>query len=235
MRHVVSPDSNQYWQKCHECIRRFYPDTPIVIVDDDSDPMFEVAMREVEKSLHNTTIIQSEFPKCGELLGYYYLYTRKLFRRAVVLHDSVFLQEYVDFMVYDKVRFLWHFTHEWDNEPREVEMLNMTGYEDLDYFYGDFGAWVGCFGVMSVIELSFLEEISGIFRLVHVVKSRSDRKCIERVFALMCCYFHKPLIQNPSVLGIIHTHYKGWRYPYQAYLRDNHPPGLKMIKVWTGR
>lgn len=235
MRHVVCPQTNKYWKECHRCIRRFYPDTPIVIVDDDSDVMFEVDIRQTESKMTHTTTIHSDFPKCGELLAYYYLYEKRLFRRAVIIHDSAFIQEKIDFTLLDKVKFLWHFTHEWDNEPREIELLNMTGYEDLDYFYGDFGAWVGCFGLMSVIELDFLDTIRGIFKLIPVIKTRVDRKCMERVFAIMCCFFHKPLMEEPSLLGKVHTYYKGWGYPYHAYLQDKHPEGVKMIKVWTGR
>lgn len=235
IRHVISSESNRYWQTCCDCIRKYYPESPIVIIDDNSDDKFNQDMRRVEADMANTTVVQSEFPGCGELLAYYYLYKNRYFHRAVIVHDSVFIHERIDFSVYDKVRFLWHFTHEWDNEPREVDMLQKTGYQDLDYIYGDFSAWMGCFGVMSVIELSFLENMKGIFNLVPIVKTRSDRKCIERVFGLMCCYFHKPLIQNPSILGIIHTHYKGWRYTYDAYLRERHPSDVKMIKVWTGR
>jgi hypothetical protein len=58
-----------------------------MIIDDNSKYSFITT-----KLLYNTTIIQSEYTKCGELLPYYYLHN-KLFSTstAVIIHDSVFI------------------------------------------------------------------------------------------------------------------------------------------------
>ena len=68
LRHVDSAKTNEYWQECYKCIRNVYPDTKIVIIDDDSNPEFVTN----GVSLINTIIIESEFKKRGELLPYYY-------------------------------------------------------------------------------------------------------------------------------------------------------------------
>lgn len=59
--------SDKYWLHCIDCIRRFYPEKKILIIDDNSNYDF---VSKIE--LYNTTVIQSEYPKRGELLPYYY-------------------------------------------------------------------------------------------------------------------------------------------------------------------
>ena len=52
---------------CYECIRKFYPENDIVIIDDNSNQTFLTA-----KELYNTKIIYSDYHQHGELLPYYY-------------------------------------------------------------------------------------------------------------------------------------------------------------------
>lgn len=237
IRHVAKLEHNRYWIHCCECITKHYPEVPIVIIDDDSSPEFTTLLRKEEGRFGDKLqVIESEFHGSGELLGYYYLHRNKLFEKAVVMHDSVFILQHIDFHIYKKVKFLWHFTHEWDDEKIEIEFLNFTNPpDDLELFYGDFGNWFGCFGTMAFIELSFLEKISFLLNLLPKIKTRYDRKRIERVFALTCCYYHPYLAREPSIFGIIHEYYKGWKYRYESYLEDNIPEGLPIVKVWVGR
>jgi len=67
LRHVNSSLTNNYWIRCYDSIRHFYPENSIIIIDDNSDLQFLT-----EKKLDNTTVINSEYPKRGELLPYYY-------------------------------------------------------------------------------------------------------------------------------------------------------------------
>ena len=101
LRYVMSEKTNMLWQECYKCIRKFY-DNPIVIIDDNSDSKFLTTLE-----MTNVTIIQSEYPKRGELLPYYYFLKEAWFDTAVILHDSVFIQAPIKF---DKPNFfLWHF------------------------------------------------------------------------------------------------------------------------------
>jgi hypothetical protein len=93
LRHVNSDLTNKYWIECYDCIRKFYLDNPILIIDDNSNYDFIT-----EKELKNATIIKSEFAKGkGEILPYYYYYKNKIADRVIFIHDSVFIQERIDF------------------------------------------------------------------------------------------------------------------------------------------
>ena len=82
LRHVNSEATNKYWIHCHECIRKFYPENPILIIDDNSNYSFIS-----EETFSNTRVIQSEFPKRGELLPYYYYLHNPFADSAVILHE----------------------------------------------------------------------------------------------------------------------------------------------------
>ena len=72
-RHVNSMTTNNYWNQCIRCIKRFYPSTKIIVIDDNSNYDFVKA----DYDYKNIEIIQSEFKGRGELLAYYYFYKRK--------------------------------------------------------------------------------------------------------------------------------------------------------------
>ena len=72
-RHVNSEKTNNYWNNSIRCIRRFYPDTKIIIIDDNSNYEFVKADYEYK----NIEIIQSEYKGRGELLPYFYFYKNR--------------------------------------------------------------------------------------------------------------------------------------------------------------
>ena len=92
LRHVNNTHTNQYWIYSYNCIRILYPENDILIIDDNSNYEYITNI-----TLYKTTIINSEFPKRGELLPYYYYLNNKLFDIAVIIHDSVFITKKIDF------------------------------------------------------------------------------------------------------------------------------------------
>ena len=88
LRHVNNELTNSYWINCYNCIRTHYPENSIIIIDDNSNYNFIT-----NKELYKTTIINSEYPKRGELLPYYYYLHNKLFDVAVIMHDSAFINK----------------------------------------------------------------------------------------------------------------------------------------------
>jgi len=64
-----------------------------MIIDDNSNRAF-VNNRNV--NMRNCDVVHSEFPGRGEILPYYYFYKKQPFSKAVVLHDSVFIQKKID-------------------------------------------------------------------------------------------------------------------------------------------
>lgn len=238
IRHVNSKITNKYWIESYNCIRNHYPDTKIVIIDDNSD--YYYINKEIK--LINTEIIQSEYSKCGELLPYYYFYKNKYAKKAIIIHDSVFVNKYYDFnnIIITNVKFLWHCDmHNVDNNNKEKELIqHLNNNDELLELYNNKDKWHICFGVMSMINLEFLEKIENkynFFNLLKHIKSRSDRMCLERIFGLICSAEHPYLIYNSSLFG--HIHDNKWGYDFNEYNEDKQKNNLKnyFIKVWTGR
>jgi hypothetical protein len=243
LRHVNNETTDKYWIECYNCIRKFYPDNKIMIVDDNSNYDF---ISNIE--LVNTVIINSEYIGRGEILPYYYFFENKLFDRAVILHDSTFIQQFIDFGP-DNI-FLWEFEHYCDepiNEINLIEKLNISSdnkllnniaqIDTILKLYSSKHLWVGCFGAMSVIShdyLSLLNNKYNLLNLVHHIKCRNDRMNFERVFAVLFT-LEKNIINKASIYGIIHKYCK-WNYKYQQYILDKHNNiKLPIVKVWSGR
>ena len=224
LRHVNSEFTNKYWIHCYECIRKFYPENSILIIDDNSNYQFIS-----EYILYKTTVIKSEFPARGELLPYYYYLNNKLFDTAVILHDSVFINKFIDFNVVN-YRLIWEFEHHWDHIDDETLMIKSFNDSDLLTFYENKDLWKGCFGGMTVITYDYLKFINNkynISNLLGFVLNRHNRCSFERVIA---CLLQKCSPKN-TLLGNIHI-YCPWGITFDQLNEYNHLP---LIKVWTGR
>ena len=252
-RHVNSNETNEYWKECIRCIRKHYQNNIIMVIDDNSSDEY-VTNDNVD--LRNCFIIQSEYPKRGEILSYYYFYKYKLFDKAIIIHDSVFLQQDISQEVnsVNNVKFLWHFKNRYDdNAGKEIYFIHQLKYnhnEDknsLINVYLQRDKWLGCFGVMSVITYDFLNVLVdkyNVFSLLNIVKNREERCSLERVFSILC-YVNSNYFTNensPSIFGEIleYPHLgKPFYYTYTDYLNDKHINKdiiiCKIIKVWSGR
>jgi len=225
LRHVNNESTNRYWIKCVNSIRKYYPENNILIIDDNSDYNFIT-----NETLYKTTIINSEYPKRGELLPYYYYLHNKLFDVAMIIHDSVFINTYIDMNV-EKYKMLWDFEHYWDQIVDETKMINMFNDLELTKFYKDKSLWKGCFGCMSIITHDYLTYINkkyDISKLLDLVLCRSNRCSFERVLA---CLLQKEEGIKDTLLGNIH-HYCKWGISFEKTDNFNHLP---LIKCWSGR
>ncbi len=225
LRHVNNEVTNNYWNICYDCIRKYYPENLILIIDDNSNYTY---VKE-DKQLYNTTIINSEYPKRGELLPYYYYLHNKLFDVAVVLHDSVFINKYIDITV-DKYKLLWEFDHYWDEIDDETKMINVFNDRELLEFYRNKALWKGCFGCMTIIEHDYLLYINSkydISKLLDYIVTRQNRMSFERVFACLL-QIHD---EKTTLLGNIHAYCK-FGVTFNEIDDYKHLP---IIKVWTGR
>ena len=236
-RHVNSENINNYWIESYKSIRKYYVDK-IIIIDDNSDYSFI----KYDFELINCEIIQSEYKHAGEILPYYYMYKYNLFKKAVIIHDSTFINKYIYFDYITNVKFIWHFTHHWDNDKTQLDLLNKLNDNDiLEEFHNEKDKWMGCYGVQSVIEYNFLKHIwdkYNLTKLVEYINTRDLRMDFERIFGLICNYENKNS-NDPSIYGIIH-HYIHWGYTYDSYLKDKYQNSNKLdhldiIKVWSGR
>ena len=224
LRHVNNEKTNKYWNHCYDCIRNFYPENHILIIDDNSNDQF-LSKRE----LYKTTIIKSEYPKRGELLPYYYYLQHKLFDTAVIIHDSVFINKHIDFSV-DQYKMIWDFEHRWDEIEQETRLIRVFNDQNLTNFYNDKKLWTGCFGAMAVITHDYLKSINEQYNLsllLDNIVTRNQRCAFERVIAVLL----QMNSRQPTLLGNIQK-YCAWGIQFENKENCRHLP---MIKVWTGR
>lgn len=224
LRHVNNELTNKYWIKCVNSIRQYYPENEILIIDDNSNYNFIT-----DEQLYKTTVINSEYPKRGELLPYYYYLHNKLFDVAIIIHDSIIINKYIDFSI-DKYKFLWEFEHHWDQIEDETIMINIFNDPELKDFYEKKDLWKGCFGCMAIIRhdyLAFINNKYDISKLLELVLTRYNRCSFERVIA---CLLQKEG-NKETLLGNIHNYCK-WGIHFNQINKYHYLP---IIKYWTGR
>jgi hypothetical protein len=262
LRHVNNEISSHYWSDCYDHIRHFYPEIPVVIIDDNSS--YEFIDSKKEAALYKCLVLRSIFPKRGELLPYYYYIHNHWFDSALVIHDSVFINVFIDFERLSsdlpegmECKFLWHFDYLYNDRAHESALINrLRNAQQLLTVYNDSNAWRGCFGVMSIIQRRFLLHLEtryGITDMISHVTSRSWRMALERAFACMVYDTIKTVSESKtksksekhemdknkiviSCLGNIHKYCK-WGYSYGSYLRNDYKYAelLPVVKVWSGR
>lgn len=257
-RHVNSESTNRYWNQCVKLIRTFYPLREIVIIDDNSNQSFVKADFEYS----NVTVVQSEFPKRGELLPFVYLLKYKWFPSAVILHDSVFIHRRVPFERFRMpVMPLWHHPYDKENLHNIVRIASSLQHNNAlmsKLLYtspvlnlsasasGSVGVGASseefhlCFGCQCFIKLSFLEMLERKYKisnLVHVVHNRPDRCSLERVFGLLFCHEFSKLTRLGSLFGDIMKKVDAFEYTFDRYEMDlkRHKIKHAFVKVWTGR
>ena len=224
LRHANSEQTGRYWSHCYDCIRKYYPENDILVIDDNSSYEYIET-----RQLYKTTCVQSEYHGRGELLPYHYYYHNRPFERAVIIHDSVFINAPVDFQV-DEYKMLWDFGHGCDDEIDETRLICAFNDQELLEFYQNKHLWRGCFGCMTAISHDFLTRVYQKYDLsvlLDLVLTRHNRCSFERVIA---CLLQKELV-SPSILGDIHA-YCPWGVTFDQIGDFTHLP---LIKVWTGR
>ena len=233
LRHVNSPKTNLYWNRAVQCIQCLYPYNKIVIIDDNSNPIFL-------KSECNTSeiiLVNSEFVGRGEILPYYYLLKYKWFDNAVIIHDSVFINKRIQFEAFcgKAVVPLWSFEANneqmanvrrlascLDNNRQMLSIFSDTGLPSLR------NKWTGCFGAMCFINTEYLLFVDAKYKLtnlVHHIKCREDRCALERVLGVI-------FSSKVSVFGDIYK-YGIWGLTYDEYIIRN--VNRPVVKVFTGR
>jgi len=247
-RHVNSQKTNEYWNNSVKLLNYFYPSKKILIIDDNSNYEFVKQYKDYK----NLQIISSEYLGRGELLPYYYFYKQHPFKHAVILHDSVFFHKRVSFeklLKYDVLPF-WNFHPDNENYINSLRLVssmknNRILMKHLDFKNTSFpirgilekDAWKGCFGVQSFISHSFLSQLVdkyNLFQLLHFVKCRADRCCLERIFGIL---FSLESNHKNSLFGNIHKFQPNFDYTFDKYTLDlaNKSIPHAVVKIWTGR
>jgi hypothetical protein len=256
-RHVNSVKTNKYWNECYSSIRKFYPKNTVIIIDDNSKYEYITPLPDTPP-LTNVFFIQSEFPGRGELLPYYYLNKYKLFQTAIIIHDSVFIQQPIPLttLTLKTPTLIWNFQHFWEKPPNPditndikslISKLNPEHTQRLLELYEKKEQWTGSYGVMSIINTEYisttLDQTYHFFNLLEHVTTRNQRCCLERVFGLICADSNQSQTPCPTLLGDIHHYinqYCNWEYDFDQYMNDKNNIKLKIerfpiIKAHSGR
>jgi hypothetical protein len=224
LRNVRDKLTNIYWNHCYDCIRKYYPEHLILIIDDNSN--YKYIQKRI---LYKTRIINSRYRGRGELLPYYYYLHNKLFDTAVIIHDSVFINRHIDTNV-DKYKLIWEFEHDCDQIKDETKMIMLFNDVELLKFYQNKDLWKGCFGGMSIITHDYLMYVDNkydISKLLDHVLTRFNRCSFERVIA---CLLQKNE-KKETLLGNIYS-YCPWGINIKQINNCKHLP---LIKIWSGR
>lgn len=231
LRHVNNKLSDFYWKECYTCIRRFYTE-PILIIDDGSNKEFLVE----NLKMVNTTVVYDEGHRgAAELLPYYYFHQQRPFEKAVILHDSVFLQQRVEFEC-DTVNYLWTYPHHWDDEIYHLIhplLEDLPHSQELMQLYWNKAAWNGPFGLMSMISWSTLNEIQQryqLWSLLPKIRARENRMALERAWGVILCHYFRSQVNVQ--FGVIHS-YMRWGVTFPEYLTESFD--VPLVKVWSSR
>ena len=239
LRHVNSPTTDEYWQLSYKQIRTFYPDNPILIIDDNSNPAYVSVL-----TLYNTTIVSSEFPGRGELLPYLYYLTNPIAEKVMILHDSMFLTRHINFLGAECYQPIWHFRHHWDQIEDETRMIQLYSNPLLSRFYSEKSIWDGSFGGTSIISHKFLKYIHAefdLYKLTDMVRTRYNRMSFERVIGCIMQFRYYKFRQlsevaqekkTSSLLGDIHNYCVFNSVNFSNKAKYMHLP---IVKLWTGR
>ena len=249
IRHITNENTDKYWRLCVSHIRKYYPNEQIYIIDDNSPYKTEESFN---LDMENVSIIMSEFPKRGELLPYYYFLKNHPTDKAIMLHDSMFINSKLPIDESIDCKFLWHFDIKiWDDTNEILELLTELSYStELIERYKSM-KWNGCFGGCSIISWEFLNIMNDRYNFAKVlldkIYTRGYRCNFERILAVMV----EETSSNSSltsVCGVIHNWCKetsrnvlnrsiDWDISYDLYIsnKDKFDEETMIMKVWTGR
>lgn len=196
LRNVINKKTNKLWINCYESIRKFYSNR-ILIIDDNSNQDFLT----VDYKMKNYSIIYSEFKGRGELLPYYYYNTNPFCERVIVLHDSMRIEEFIDFENindYTNYTKIFSFNNRWYNQDikylgQQLKSLNKAN-ELITFHKENKNKLTGCAGNCYVIDHEFVKNIFEKYkltRLLKCIKTREQRKSLERTLACVFEYEKK--------------------------------------------
>lgn len=252
-RYITSEKTNIYWNQCIKLIRYLYgTDILIVVIDDNSDTEFVKSDYDYE----NIKIINSEYPKRGELLPYIYYLKYKWFDRAIIIHDATFFHKKINISsINEEVLPIWHFERDRENIDNiiriattlknsivvihKLDMRLIPKYNSLGFIM-PIDEWSGCFGCQSIINLSFLERLQRkyeITNMIDVVTCRKDRCSLERILGCLFYLESPSLIKYPSLMGNI-LKLNIWGTTIEEYMDDLNTKKIvkyPIMKVWSGR
>jgi hypothetical protein len=149
-----------------------------------------------------------------------------------------------------------------DRNCLETLLNKLDNNNVLWEIYRDFDKWIGCYGVMSIVSIDYIDEVDKIFGVLNpdfiknmVTRGNRKMRCaMERIWGIIMCYMHhrnlrkrlhSNYVNNPnynyhkSCFGNISPYYKlnGFDVWYDNF--DDYKNGvfdkLPIVKIWNGR
>ena len=221
---------NKQYRECYEAIRKFHPDLKIIFIDSSDKDVLE------EYPMENIEVIQSEYPKGGEYSPYWYLLERKMFKKAIIMQDSMIVNTRIPYESVDDYKFVYEFTPD-RNDLNEVATLISTSSKpnELQTLY-ESNEWVGCFGCTMIVTADFLQRVEdtvGITAWSAIINTKEMRMGLERGIAL-ACIFTKGYSKENSLFGSI---YDTQSVKYVSGITEEQKLSLTdpVLKIWNGR
>lgn len=217
LRHVNKEldNSDEIWKLCYRSIRQFYTKNKIIIIDNNSD--YSIIKNDIE--LDNCEIIKSEFYN-SRLYSPFYELLKINFDRAVVIHDGVIFQKFVDFSKFENVKFIWNFDVKlYDNINLIKSQINFLSNNDNLFEILNEKKYSGCMGCCLAITKDFLTKLESKFILSNLksnIKNKEETIAFERTLTLMCFDLYPNIINDISFEGEIK--YMVWGYRYNDFI-----------------
>ena len=216
IRHVTKNmlDSDKIWKESYTCIRKFY-NNKIIIIDNNSD--YNLIQNDI--TLENCDIIQCKYYN-SRLFSPFYELLKIDFDRAIIIHDGVIFQKFVDFNLFDKVKFIWHFDiKQYDNINLIEKQLNLLTNNDILFDTFKNKKFTGCMGCCMAITKNFLNTLENTFNLSNLkdyIQNQDDAIAFERTISIACFGINQNLINDISFENEIK--YMAWGYNYKHYI-----------------
>ena len=217
LRHVTKEldNSDDIWKVCYRSIRQYYKSNKIIIIDNNSD--YSIIKNDIE--LENCETINCEFYNTRVYSPFYEL-LKIDFDRAVVIHDGVIFQKFVDFGKFENAKFIWNFDIKiYDNISLIESQISLLSSNDTLFDILRKKEYSGCMGCCLAITKVFLTKIETNFTLSNLkynIKNQEDAIAFERTLSLMCFALHPNIIHDISFEGEIKK--MVWGYGYDDFI-----------------
>lgn len=217
-------------KECLSSIRKHHEDLIVIIVD------FTTTLT-MPSEFNNILFEYPDDKIPADMLTYDFLIKNKYAEKSLVIQDSMSLQSKVD---YENIQFayLWYFKNhikEWSiiKEPQtEYNSKNhIYVHDDLvidcikNYtsgsfknfaleFYHEKEKWNGCFGCLTLINISLLEKLNQETNIIQTMKCMTNnrmRRAIESIFSIACQYTFEDVPSSLDGLyydGVYHNNFK---------------------------
>lgn len=224
---------NYCLNKCIFHIRENYKSEEIIIIVDNSNKDFI----KLDFNEGPIRMIESCFKGAGESLFLYYYHLLKPSKKAVFIHDSMFLLEPIESAIIKNlttIRPLLSFNRKFRMKEQEEFTSKLKNGDEIINFINK-NNWIGCFGGSCIITLNFLEKLEekyNITNLTQFITCRNEREVYERILgSIISC--EEPTIENISLFGDLYEYFD--KFPtnnyHNIYMYVNYFSVIKSKKI----